>query len=190
MVKNNPPIGKASLRSILPKPPYDIKAHESLIWLEESRTLHMYIAYTEGKTQEEMAIYMAILNLRMAEYGPWANNIQLLFHPRVIRLYENPSIYAQHVSEMKALVNRINQSFKVVTHINIRIKVDYANFQQMKLAASFLALEKNWNLFYYFDGILRLIEIDEQSILMRRLRGVYDRDFKVQMKYCGWLCYI
>ncbi|KAI9641835.1 hypothetical protein NHQ30_009697 [Ciborinia camelliae] len=179
MAEKNALVSKARLPPILPKSPSSIEAHESLIWLEETQTLHMYIAYTKGRSQEEIAVYMAILIGRMAGYGPWADNIQLLIHSRVIRLYESPSIYAQQVCEMKDLVNQINQSFEVLRHVNVRIMVDYANFQQMKLAASLFALETDWTLSYFIDGIKCLKRIDAESHLMRRLYGVYDRDFKV-----------
>ncbi|APA11985.1 predicted protein [Sclerotinia sclerotiorum 1980 UF-70] len=122
---------------------------------------------------------MAILFDRISEYGPLADKLDFLIHPRIVRCWENPNIYAQHIRQMMALVNRVNRSFIVLTNVNVRLEIDYANFQQMELAACFIALKVYWKLSYYVDGISYLNEIEAHSHLMRRLCGVNDRDFKV-----------
>lgn len=172
-------VANPNLPPLLPKPPSSIEPHESLIWLEEVQTLQVYVAYTEGRTPEEMAIYMAVLVDRMTEYGPWAVRVELLILPRVIRYWESPSIYAQHASEMNSLVNKINRSFEVLRRVNVQVNLDYANFHQMKLAAAVFALDVEWTLNYYVEGTLFLLKIEAGGYLMRRLLGVYERDFDV-----------
>lgn len=178
MAKKNAQPTDSILPPLLPKVPSSIEVHESLYWLEKERTLHIMIAYNEEKTQEETATYMAILIGRIAEYGPWTNIIRILFHPRLVRRWQLSSIYTQHVSEMKALVKQINQSFKVLEPIDVRLEIDYANFQQMKLAACFFDLEATWNLCYFVEGEACLKKIGDESHLMKRLRGIYGRDFE------------
>ncbi|KAF7870602.1 hypothetical protein EAF04_004346 [Stromatinia cepivora] len=179
MDKKNARVTNANLPLVLPKPPSSIEVHESLFWLERARSLQILIAYDEDKTQEETAAYMAILLDRISEYGPWADKLDFLIHPRIVRRWESPNIYTQHVRQMMALVNRINRSFMVLTYVNVRLEIDYANFQQMKLAACFVGLGAYWKLSYYVDSISYLNEIGTHSHLMRRLCGVYDRDCKV-----------
>ncbi|KAJ8066860.1 hypothetical protein OCU04_004241 [Sclerotinia nivalis] len=179
MDKKNAPVTNFNLSPVFPKPPSSIEVHESLFWLEKTRCLQIIIAYNKYKTQEEAAVYMAILLDRISEYGPWADKLDFLIHPRIVRCWESPNIYGQHIRQTMALVNRINRSFTVLTHVNVRLEIDYANFQQMKLAACFIALKVYWKLSYYVDGISYLNEIDAHSHLMRRLCGVYDRDCKV-----------
>ncbi|QSZ34869.1 hypothetical protein DSL72_007728 [Monilinia vaccinii-corymbosi] len=179
MTKNSSLVAKANLPPLLPTPPSSIEPYESLKWLEDVQTLQIFVTYTEGRTEEEVAIRMAILIDRMAEYGPWAIRVELLMQPRVIRLWEGPRIYAQHVHEMKSLVNQINQSFKILRRVNAQINLDYANFHQMKLAAALFSLEVDWTLNYHVEGTWSFIKIDPEGHLMRRLRGVYDRDFSV-----------
>ncbi|KAB8294804.1 hypothetical protein EYC80_006765 [Monilinia laxa] len=162
-----------------PKPPSSIEPHESLIWLEGAQTLQIYVAYTEGRRLEEMAVYMTILVDRMTEYGPWAVRVELLLLPRVIRYWESPSIYIQHVCEMKSLVDNINRSFEFLRRVNVQINLDYANFHQMKLAAAVFSLDVEWTLNYFVEGTLHLLKIEAESHLMRRLLGVYERDFDV-----------
>ncbi|CAD6445564.1 a471b0b9-df80-4d84-a350-546e9fef7690-CDS [Sclerotinia trifoliorum] len=179
MDKKNASVTNCNLPPVLPKPRSSIEAHESLLWLEKARCLQIIIAYNEDKTQEETALYMAILLDRISEYGPWADKLDFLIHPRIVRCWESPNIYAQHIRQTMALVNRINRSFTVLTYVNVRLEIDYANFQQMKLAACFIALKVYWKLSYYVDGIFNLNEIGAHSHLMRRLCSVYDRDCKV-----------
>lgn len=169
---------KTNLPPILPKPPSLVEEHDSLYWLEGTQSLQITIAYNEDKTQEETAAYMATMIDRLGEYGPWAVKIDLLIHPRIIRRWESLSIYTQHVSEMMALVETINNSFTNLTHINVRLEIDFSNFQQIKLAACFLAFKAHWSLSYYIEDNPILFEISTQGYLMRRLRGVYHRDCK------------
>ncbi|TGO51837.1 hypothetical protein BCON_0153g00030 [Botryotinia convoluta] len=179
MANKNTQAKKANLPPILPKPPSFVEEHDSLYWLEGTQSLQITIAYNEDNTQEDTAAYMAILIDRVVEYGPWAAKIDLLIHPRIIRRWESPSIYTQHVSEMMALVDKINNSFTTLSHINVRLEIDFSNFQQIKLAACFLAFKVHWSLSYYVEDRPVLFGIDTQGYLMRRLRGVYHRDCKV-----------
>ncbi|RAL59137.1 hypothetical protein DID88_006693 [Monilinia fructigena] len=179
MSNNSSLVANSNLPTLLPKPPSSIKPHESLIWLEEAQTLQIYVAYTAGRRLEEMAVYMTILVDRMNEYGPWAVRVELLLLPRVVHYWESPSIYTQHVCEMKSLVDKINRSFKVLSRVNVQVNLDYANFHQMKLAAAVFSLDVQWTLNYYIEGTLHLHKIETESHLMRRLLGVYERDFEV-----------
>ncbi|KAF7908241.1 uncharacterized protein EAF01_003996 [Botrytis porri] len=179
MANKNTQVKKANLPPILPKPPSFFEGHDSLYWLEGTQSLQITIAYNEDNTQEETAAYMAILIDRVVEYGPWAAKIDLLIHPRIIRHWESSSIYIQHVSEMMALVDKINNTFITLSHINVRLEIDFSNFQQIKLAACFLAFKTHWFLSYYVEDRPVLFRIDTQGYLMRRLRGVYHRDCKL-----------
>ncbi|KAF5873211.1 uncharacterized protein Bfra_008490 [Botrytis fragariae] len=179
MVHKDTQVKKANLPLILPKPPSFVEEHDSLYWLEGKQALQITVAYNEDNTREETAAYMAILIDRVVEFGPWAAKIDLLIHPRIIRRWESPSIYTQHVSEMMALVDKINNSFTNLSHINVRLEIDFSNFQQIKLAACFLAFKTHWSLSYYIEDRPVLFGIDTQGYLMRRLRGVYHRDCNV-----------
>ncbi|KAF7920772.1 uncharacterized protein EAE98_008801 [Botrytis deweyae] len=179
MANKNTQAKKANLPPILPEPPSFVEEHESLYWLEGTQSLQITIAYNEDNTQEETATYMAILTDRVVGYGPWAAKIDLLIHPRIIRRWESPSIYTQHVSEMMSLVDKINDSFTNLSHINVRLELDFSNFQQIKLAACFLAFKVHWSLSYYVEDRPVLFGINTEGYLMRRLRGVYHRDCRV-----------
>lgn len=163
---------------VLSKSPSNIDKHDQIFWLEETKTVQIFIAYNESKPPEEIAVCMAVLINRVAEYGPWALSIEMLIQPRVIRLWESPNIYTQHVREMRSLISRINETFEHLHHVSVQVDLDYVNFQQMKLMACLFALNVQWTLTYHVEDTCH-IRIGAESHLMKRLRSVYDQEFDI-----------